>query len=172
MKATKEFCHGLRNLDRMVVRLKGDIAKVEMIFEETSQKTGKKIESEMEFPLTPREDIFTSKSGDTFGSRRETHEAFSHIYNYGSLDAFRVIVREGDEIRFEFRENGNGYIRAATITKENLFSRGGGGNYCEDYDRIHYDELVVSIKRNGKTIVRELPIDHSVCPDNSARMIQ
>lgn len=83
-------------------------------------------------------------------------EAFAMIGLYhcqaGSLSAILRTVRAGDELTFSFYPDGhtNGYVAMAGL---------------------HADLLYLYVRRDGKTIAR-WEVDHSVCPDNSARMIR
>lgn len=64
-------------------------------------------------------------------------------------ESILTILKAGDKISFEFiANNNNGYVNKA---------------------RLHHDILEIKIKRGNKTLVFQL--DDSICPDNSARMI-
>lgn len=84
----------------------------------------------------------------------------------GSWTAFVALVRVGDEIHLSARENGNDYVKAAMIPAGKLSPADTG------YSEIHCDEMVLTVRRKGKTILQEMTIVSSICPDNSARMIQ
>ncbi len=97
--------------------------------------------------------------------RDENRATFVSLYADGAWDALKRLVRVGDRLIFRARENGNGYLNAAIIPAGALkedFHHGG-------YDRLFVDELSVSIVRNGRMIVREMVVESSICPDNTAR---
>ena len=97
--------------------------------------------------------------------RDHNRATFVSLYADGAYDALKRLIRVGDKLIFRARENGNGYIDAAIIPPGALkedFHLGG-------YDALFVDELTVSIVRNGRMIVREMVVESTVCPNNSAR---
>jgi hypothetical protein len=90
--------------------------------------------------------------------------------SYGAWQLLAHTVREGDCLTFSCRENSNGYLGKATIpagkwSEEERYHHG-------SYDRLYKDELLVSLTRNGKVIVRELVLEDTIAPANTARAIQ
>ncbi len=92
---------------------------------------------------------------------------------YGNFGALRLLVREGDELHFRVSDNKNGYMEAAVIPAENLksFVNGENRSYHPTYYGLHNDTMYVDIIRKGKTIIRNMYLQSSTCPDNSARML-
>jgi hypothetical protein len=78
-------------------------------------------------------------------------EAFFWEVYPQELIALNLILRKNDEIRFYAEENNNQYL-----TDAGLFN----------------DELVCSITRNGKQIVKRMMLIWSCTPNNSARAIK
>lgn len=90
--------------------------------------------------------------------------------NYGAWQLLAHTVREGDCLTFSCRENSNGYLEKASIpagrwSDEERYHHG-------SYDRLYRDELLVTLSRGRKVLVRELVLADTVCPANTARAIQ
>jgi len=87
-------------------------------------------------------------------------------YTPGELQALGAIVRPGDALIWSFRSNGNGYVEHAIIpagAMDETYHRGG-------YSALYVDELILTIARRNKTVVRDLVMCRSITPDNTARM--
>ena len=81
-----------------------------------------------------------------------TETAGFFIYgDIGGFMALSVLAREGDQITVYARRNNNQYL---------------------DDAGLNHDELLGTLTRNGKTIVRDVLLAWSCCPNNSARAIQ
>jgi len=96
-----------------------------------------------------------------------------YTFSPGIIGLLSHVLRAGDEIIFEMRDNSNGYLDAAVIPPENLKNP----HVHSEYRGIHNDELLITIKRplkNGehKTIADRVVIQSQQCPDNTARMIK
>ena len=88
--------------------------------------------------------------------------AYIGFCDYGGWNALRLIVRAGDELKLIARENNNQYVSGVSMGKTDS---------GEFYD-LHHDEFLISIYRKGKEILRELELEDSTCPNNSARMLK
>ena len=99
---------------------------------------------------------------------RGASKAFASLWDgeNGAWGLIRRTIREGDEVTFSARENGNQYVKAAKINSGDL------ENHDCGYDSLHSDELLVSVYRKGSSIASCVVIAHSTCPNNTARMIQ
>jgi len=75
------------------------------------------------------------------------------------------LLKAGDTLTLHWIGDSNGYVRVATF---------GGNSEVEAYHSLHMDKLELSIHRTqGKRpIVLTFTINVSICPMNSARMIQ
>jgi hypothetical protein len=104
-----------------------------------------------------------------FNANGGLHQAVAGFYAHfpsGAWQALCAIVRPGDSLHFHARTNGNGYLDAAVIPAGKL------EHHTFGYSELFNDELCVSIMRKAKTIVRDMVLAHSICPDNSARAIR
>ena len=106
------------------------------------------------------EELRYSVTLDAFDGRAH----FYAMYPGGTWDALRLILRVGDELTFHARDNSNQYEQRAMAPIGRMDSG--------TFDGLHHDELVATIRRNGKAIVRDMVLMSSVCPDNSARAIR
>jgi hypothetical protein len=92
---------------------------------------------------------------------------FNSMYIEGSgWDIFRKVLHVGDKLRFHARENNNLYVERATA-----YHHDDRGVVRETYDGLHNDELCVDIYRREKPFLRDVVLESSICPDNSARSI-
>jgi hypothetical protein len=157
MKITKDTRKLFLNCHTMTVGKNGS-EYVNLHFENRSKVTGRRVSETVELPI----------DNETVYIPTDCHAAHAHIYmNYhGSADAIKALLRDGDDVTFRFFNNDNGYVRAASIAQGRLDNR-----QFDSYDHLHHDVCAITITRNGKTVVCDLPIEDSVCPDNSARMI-
>ena len=102
-------------------------------------------------------------------------KAFAHesIYKFagecGNFAALRMLLKDGDDLFFHARDNSNNYCKAAEIPSDKLNTD--GDFHHPDYHGLHDDVMFVDIIRNNKTILRDFIVDYSVCPDNSARLL-
>jgi len=87
---------------------------------------------------------------------------FSVLYPEGAFDALRAILRAGDELTIDARENGNQYCREAAHAST---------RDVPGFSGLYHDECIATVTRNGKTVVRQLVLTDSICPANSARAI-
>lgn len=105
----------------------------------------------------------------TYFERGRNHlglKAFGSVMLAASCGAWQALVRlcrVGDELVFTAQENGNQYVREAI---------GAGDGETGHWRGLYHDELSVELHRQNKTIIQELMLVDSVCPNNSARMIQ
>lgn len=76
---------------------------------------------------------------------------FFGMYPNGQWQALKAILKPNDILTFEFRENSSGYLESAGL---------------------HHDELLVTVKRNGTTIINRMMLEWSCCPENTARAIK
>jgi len=159
MKLTKEDVQAIKQADRFVVRLDNGTAKLEAIKRIRAKKDGPFSSEETELRFTIEGPAHSNVSA-----------TFVCLYPHGQWEALALIVRPGDELKFSARTNGNGYLEAAVIPAGKL------EHHYSGYDKLYHDELTVSVFRsaNGrsKTIIREMILDDSICPDNSARAIR
>jgi len=100
---------------------------------------------------------------DTPETRREftyTNENYTKMDNAwfhipyakdSTIHALYYLLKIGDQLRFSTLDNSCEYL-----TK----------------NKLHHDELIVSVYRKGNCIIPRMVITSSVCEDNSARSIQ
>jgi hypothetical protein len=69
----------------------------------------------------------------------------------GNWQALCMMIRPDDKVIFHARVNGN--------------------RYTEDSE-LFVDEFAVNIVRKDKVIVRDMVLASTICPDNTARMLQ
>jgi len=152
MKLTKDDITALRQADEIVVH----IAKT------ATNPNANKAEAIVSLVKKPSSDgVFKTmkcerKIGvDAYlpGWSRKAFACFLYVGGLqdGAIGALRQLIRPDDELVLIARENGNNYERDAGL---------------------HHEELTATIYRNGKTIIDKLVLTCSVCPDNTARMIQ
>jgi len=91
-----------------------------------------------------------------YGDDREWNKraffSLDYLYDNGTWQAFKSLIREGDE------------IKAIVIV-------GNDGQTMKERD-IHDDVLYFNITRNGKEVLRNFELTHSVAPGNIARAVQ
>lgn len=90
------------------------------------------------------------------GENDDVKYSFVFVVSYlqlgvGTIDILRLVLRENDKIKIYARDNFSDCIRDAGL---------------------HNDELIISIFRKDKCIVRDMVITASVCPNNTARAIK
>lgn len=82
--------------------------------------------------------------------------------------ALAYMLKPGDILFFRVVENNNDYLNAAEIPAGKI-------QYHPAYYKLHNDTLFVMIVRNygtkRETEIATLELEHSICPDNSARAI-
>lgn len=159
---TADDVTALRTMDKVVVNIKDDSATIRVIKTMPARKGYPATESE-------REILADANS-------RGTTACFVTLFPRGEWRALALLAHAGDRLIFRVADNQNSYLRAAVVPAANLDSP----QYHTDYAGLHHDELYVSIVRdrgtNGSsrptTILRDLTLASSICPDNSARAIK
>lgn len=166
MKTAEEVTTGLtadditaiRTASRIVVRFKDQTAQIECT-RQIRPKTVKGYESELtelkrEIPIR---------------SRWMGKAVFMSHFNSGAWQALSLILRPGDELYGRCSENGNGYLDKAVIPAEAW--TGDSARYHGYYGSLHHDCCWLSIGRKDKTVIHDLLMIDSICPNNSARAI-
>lgn len=157
---TKEDLRALRVATSAVVRVQKDGTTFELL-KETKDKDGFAGSDQLRYEI-PCETRSPRYHRGGYG--------IEILYAYsGAFQVLQRFLREGDVLSFSMGENGNGYSAAAVVLQDRLdrpeWHPGG-------YDRLHVDELLVTITRGGKVLVRDLVLETSVGVDNTARMIR
>jgi hypothetical protein len=161
MTLTKEDVKAITLADGFVVAIDGKIAKLRLIKKSTRRKLGP-----FEAKTEDAEYSITCDIGSTQSA------CFVELYRSGAYDALARIVRPGDRLIFSARQNNNQYADACVILRGALKD-----SPSDSYAHLHCDELLVTVARmmkNGRerAIVRELVIDTSFTPDNTARALR
>ena len=97
----------------------------------------------------------------------------SHCFGYISTPIYEEewqttlsLLKENDTLVFKWQSSSEGYIGNAKTT-----IKGDNGGYIAFEERLYYDKLFLTvIRENGKKL--SFHIATSICPNNSARMIQ
>ena len=157
---TKEDIKALRTCDRVVVQLGTSTATVRCIKEVKTINgfTSSDPYASIEYEIAAEGHI---------SKRYRTASCF--LYHKTTFGAWGLLVkslRTGDRIVFEARENGNGYIRGVSSGKTSDIDNN------IDFTSLHYDEMCLTIYRKGKLFADRVVFEHSICPSNSARMLQ
>ena len=94
-----------------------------------------------------------------------TASCYLYADSYGAWGLLVKSLRVGDRIVFTARENGNGYIKGVSSGRTTDTSD-------ISFSDLHYDEMCLTIYRKGKVFADRVVFEHSICPSNSARMLQ
>ena len=158
---TKEDVRALRTCDRVVVKIDGEIATVRCI------KEVKAIDGFTSAdPYTTLQAEYEILTQGTISTRYRTASCFLPFTDFGAWGLLVKSLRVGDRIVFTARENGNGYINGVSSGKTSDID-----NNIE-FTSLHYDEMCMTIYRKGKVFADKVVFEHSICPSNSARMLQ
>ena len=166
---TKEDIKALRTCDRVVVKIDGEIATVRCIKEvkpiDGFASADPYTTLQAEYEILAQGHI----SKEFWIGRGATYRTAS-CYMYSDLcGAWGLLVkslRTGDKIVFTARENGNGYINGVLSGKTSDIDNN------IDFTSLHYDEMCLTIYRKGKVFADRVVFEHSICPSNTARMLQ
>lgn len=161
---TKADLKALRNADDAVVRVTRDGATFELLKRRERRDT----------------DGFTSS--DSYDLLRYPIAVENHgraigtvvLHDGGAFQVLQRFCRVGDRLSFRLYENGNGYSRAAVVLEERLGKAIDGSDaryHYGGYDKLHIDELAVTITRNKKQLIQNLVLSSTPCVDNTARHI-
>jgi len=167
---TKEDVRALRTCDRVVVKIDGEIATVRCIKEVktidgfTSADPYTTLQAEYE--ISTQGHLSTRLTGYIPPLRYRTASCYLSFTDFGAWGLLVKSLRVGDRIVFEARENGNGYINGVLSGKTSDIDNN------IDFTSLHYDEMCLTIYRKGKVFADKVVFEHSICPSNSARMLQ
>ena len=158
---TKEDIKALRTCDRVVVKIDTDVATVRCI------KEVKPIDGFASAdPYTTLQAEYEISAQGTISKRYRTASCFLSFTDFGAWGLLVKSLRVGDRIVFTARENGNGYINGVSSGKTSDIDNN------IDFTSLHYDEMCLTIYRKGKLFADKVVFEHSICPSNSARMLQ
>jgi len=158
---TKEDIKALRTCDRVVVKIDKDITTVRCI------KEVKTIDGfTSSDPYTTLQAEYEILTQGTISKRYRTASCFLSFTDFGAWGLLVKSLRTGDRIVFTARENGNGYINGVSSGKTSDIDNN------IDFTSLHYDEMCLTIYRKGKVFADKVVFEHSICPCNSARMLQ
>ena len=163
---TKEDIKALRTCDRVVVQLGTSTATVRCIKE---VKTINGFTSSDPYTTAEYEILTQGHIGKEWigsGATYRTASCFLSCTTFGAWGLLVKSLRVGDRIVFEARENGNGYIKGVSSGKTSDIDNN------ITFDSLHYDEMCLTIYRKGKLFAEKVVFEHSICPNNSARMLQ
>ncbi len=160
MVLTKDDVKAIKQADSMVVWFRADEGTVRL-------RLTKKLKGSSAFDGE-------NEVSRLIEDKQETWEPFQAVFSlsfahYGAWQLLAHTVREGDELTFTCQENSNGYLEKAMIPGDRW---GDERRFHGTYDRLYHDELLVTVRRGNKELVRELVLQDSTCPQNSARAIQ
>ena len=165
MELTKEDVQAMRHATSVVIRIDDGKVRVEMAEKVTAHKRGVMLESELRHSVDANGGVSRNAG---------TRAVFS--IGYAALDgnwqALCMLVRPGDDLRFNASDNGNGYLKHAEISPYAWDDEPDAKGHHPHYYRLYNDWLTVTIYRQGKPILRDLYLDHTLCPNNSARAIK
>ena len=160
-------CKAIKLANRFVVRLQEGTAVLECIRRKSPSRDS---------VFTPDERAREERRTIAcYAESTAIRATFVGLYPDGQWQALGLLVRPGDQIRLNARDNQNGYLKHAIIQREALDPQ-----YHPEYHGIHTDECLLSIARphknahptNPRVIVRDMVMKTDNCPDNSARAIQ
>ena len=157
---TTDDIAALRSASRMVVRFTGDSAELECI-RELPRRVVKGYDTAA--PEEVRRTI-------SIRSHWRGTACFVSCYIRGAWQALALVARPGDEVIGRCSENGNGYLNRAIIPAETW--TGDEMRYHGCYTSLHHDCCWITLRRKGKTLIHDLMVESSICPDNTARAIQ
>ena len=158
---TKEDVRALRTCDRVVVKIDGEIATVRCIKEVKAADGFTSAD-----PYTTLQAEYEISTQGHLSKRYRTASCFLSFTTFGAWGLLVKSLRTGDRIVFEARENGNGYINGVSSGKTSDIDNN------IDFTSLHYDEMCMTIYRKGKVFADKVVFEHSICPSNSARMLQ
>jgi hypothetical protein len=158
---TKEDIKALRTCDRVVVKIDGEVTTVRCIRE---VKTVDGFTSANPYTTLQAEYEILAQGG--MSKRFRTASCYLSFTDFGAWGLLVKSLRTGDRIVFEARENGNGYINGVLSGKTSDIDNN------IDFTSLHYDEMCLTIYRKGKVFADRVVFEHSICPSNSARMLQ
>ena len=158
---TKEDIKALRTCDRVVVKIDKEITTVRCI------KEVKAIDGFTSAdPYTTLQAEYEISTQGHLSTRYRTASCFLSFTTFGAWGLLVKSLRTGDKIVFTARENGNGYINGVLSGKTSDIDNN------IDFTSLHYDEMCLTIYRKGKVFADKVVFEHSICPSNSARMLQ
>jgi hypothetical protein len=153
-EVTSEFKLNLRKADRVAFRYIGEHGDSTMLvlYRRVGDGYLDAVISEHRLPALGRDVYFYSMHKDLSG-----------------WDALHRLIKPGDVLHFQVFDNRNQYLEHAV-----LFRGREDDPTCGEieYVGLHHDMLYVSISRNGKTWLRQLVLEDSICPDNTARAVK
>ena len=163
---TKEDIRALRTCDRVVAPIGGA--------NNTSTATVRCIKEVKAIDGFTSADPYTTLQAEyeiltqgTISKRYRTASCYlCYATTFGAWGLLVKSLRTGDKIVFTARENGNGYINGVSSGKTSDIDNN------IDFTSLHYDEMCLTIYRKGKVFADRVVFDHSICPSNSARMLQ
>lgn len=147
----KDDVKAIRNADTICFRYANGTATVECIKKDRDEFG----EKERRRDITVLGTVFNGYDEDMGRARGQSFtSAFVHFGSAQYHEGWRTIaqmLRTGDQLRLEFRTDDatNGYVKDA---------------------KLHADLLYLRVERAGKRMF--FLLDVSVCPDNTARMVQ
>lgn len=161
MKLTKDDVKAIKTADAVTVWFRADAGEVSVsLIKKLKAVAGFEGDNEVRRTLI-----------DPQSSYQPYQASFCLMWaSYGAWQLLAHTAKEGDCLTFSCRENSNGYLEKAAIpagrwSEEERYHHG-------SYDRLYKDELLVTLTRNDKVIVRELVLTDTICPANTARGIQ
>ena len=161
---TKEDIKALRTCDRVVVQIGG--------VNNTSTATVRCIKEVKAMDGFTSSDPYTTLQAEyeiltqgTISKRFRTASCFLSFTTFGAWGLLVKSLRTGDRIVFEARENGNGYIKGVSSGRTTDTSD-------ISFSDLYYDEMCLTIYRKGKVFADRVVFEHSICPSNTARMLQ
>jgi len=168
---TKEDIKALRTCDRVVVRIgtpDSDTALVRCIKEikTVGGFTSSDPCTTAEYEIETEGHIGKWNIGIKPTQPYKTASCFLYSSQYGAWGLLVKSLRVDDRIVFTARENGNGYIKGVSSGKTSDIDNN------ISFTDLHYDEMCLTIYRKGKVVADRVVFDHSICPSNSARMLQ
>lgn len=168
-RLTREDVKALRKAKSIVVRVGCDEYNrkaPEALVQITTQKETDKLKEQ-------RHSIACEGKPGGYLSREHEDDAavFVSLMFYGAWQALAALVRPGDRLRFKAVENGNGYVKAASIDCSKLDQP---ESHPASYPSLHVDQLRVSVfrpKKSGRDtlLVDDMLLEQDICPDNLAR---
>tara|TARA_R100001377_G_scaffold9756_1_gene4966 strand:+ start:861 stop:1361 length:501 start_codon:yes stop_codon:yes gene_type:complete len=158
---TKEDIRALRTCDRVVVKIDGEIATVRCIKEVKAMDGFTSAD-----PYTTLQAEYEILTQGGMSKRYRTASCFLSFTDFGAWGLLVKSLRTGDKIVFTARENGNGYINGVLSGKTSDIDNN------IDFTSLHYDEMCLTIYRKGKVFADKVVFEHSICPSNTARMLQ
>uniref|UniRef100_A0A6M3L1A0 Uncharacterized protein n=1 Tax=viral metagenome TaxID=1070528 RepID=A0A6M3L1A0_9ZZZZ len=176
MTLTKDDVTAMRQSTGFVIHGNGDLAEVRCLKRIPGTHAGpfasREAELEHEIPDVPCR--ISMSNGTAYHQQKGTKATTSRTYaDYGAWPLLARAARAGDALEIHFSENGNQYVHGVDHGKTPQDSIGEGFQFFD----LHHDECQATLKRTDKrgvtrAVVDRLVLDTSICPNNSARMIQ